>query len=156
MVIYVVIHYYDNGESYEDYREYQDSYLFSTENKASTFYWERVINEYEGQYKLFKWELDTQVRHELEASVYLKCRSMYDTDDYYNYNNTDYNGYEYNISDDYSEYDDYNYITEIQAETYWLNTPREQAIILGEIEEDKLLDELHESDAFWNNLELLD
>ena len=81
---------------------------------------------------------------------------MCDTDDDYSYNDTNDYNYDYNISDDYNEYDDYNYITEIQAEADWLTTPREQAIVLEDIEQDKLLDELYESDAFWDKLGLLD
>ena len=38
MKIYIVSHYWDNGESYEDYRDYEDLFHFSTLKKATTFF----------------------------------------------------------------------------------------------------------------------
>ena len=43
-----------------------------------------------------------------------------------------------------------------KAENEWLTTKREQGEILDEIEEDRLNDELAESDRIWASLGMLD
>ena len=85
MKIYVVSHYYDNGESYEDYREYEDHSYYSTFELANTLYWDKVTSDYEGKYVLKSVVLDTQETTILEESEYLKCHSCWD--DYYNQEN---------------------------------------------------------------------
>ena len=77
MKIYVVTHFYDNGESYEDYREYIEYAMFSTEGKAYAFYCEKILSDYEGRYSIFEWELDTQAKTLLEESPWVKCTSYY-------------------------------------------------------------------------------
>jgi hypothetical protein len=71
MKVYAVIHYYDNGETYEDYREYRDTALYSTLDKATSVYWENVCDDYNGMFRIYEWELDTQEVTMLEESVYL-------------------------------------------------------------------------------------
>lgn len=78
MKIYVVTHFYDNGESYEDYREYTDYFMFSTEAKAYSFYCEKILSDYEGNYSIIEWTLDTQEKVLLEKSPWIKCTSYYD------------------------------------------------------------------------------
>ena len=78
MKIYIVSHYYDNGESYEDYREYEDHLYFSTFKKASSSFWKKVTDDYEGKFILETVELDTQEREILEESPWIKCTSYYD------------------------------------------------------------------------------
>jgi hypothetical protein len=78
MKIYVVTHFYDNGESYEDYREYTDYFMFSTEAKAYVFYCDMILSDYEGRYSMYEKELDTQKQTLLEVSPWVKCTSYYD------------------------------------------------------------------------------
>jgi hypothetical protein len=77
MKIYVVSHYYDNGESYEDYREYEEHKLYSTLQIASEYFWASVVGDYEGKYVLTEWELDTQEKKTLEESAWVKCKPYY-------------------------------------------------------------------------------
>ena len=91
MKIYVVSHYYDNGESYEDYREYENHELYSTYQKAKDKFWASVVGDYEGKYVLTEWELDTQEKRQLEESAWIKCKPWYDDEwqgdpDYDDYN----------------------------------------------------------------------
>lgn len=85
MKIYVVSHYYDNGESYEDYRDFEDHSYYSTFELANTLYWDKVTSDYEGKYILKSVVLNTQETNVLEESVYLTCHSQWD--DYYNQEN---------------------------------------------------------------------
>lgn len=78
MKIYIVTHFYDNGESYEDYREYEYYYMFSTDAKAYAFYCEQILSDYEGRYSLIEWELDTQKRVLIEESPWVNCTSEWD------------------------------------------------------------------------------
>lgn len=80
MKIYIVSHYYDNGESYEDYRTYETHQYYSTLEKASQAYWTFVCDDYQGQYKLYEKELDTQKDKLLEESVWLECFPYYYND----------------------------------------------------------------------------
>lgn len=77
MKIYVVSHYFDNGESYEDYREYEEHKLYSTLQIASEYFWASVAGDYEGKYVLTEWELDTQEKKTLEESTWITCRPYY-------------------------------------------------------------------------------
>lgn len=100
MKIYTVNHYYDNGESYEDYKEYEDILYYSTLDKAWSIFWEKVTSDYEGIIKLKELTLDTQEVITLEESVWIDCKSSCDYpseldyignyDDYY-YDDFDYN-----------------------------------------------------------------
>lgn len=162
MKIYVVSHYYDNGESYEDYREYTEYAMFSTENKAYAFYCEKILSDYEGRYSMIEWELDTQKTILLERSPWVKCSSMYQ----YEPNEPCLEDYEPDPWEQYADsvdyVDDYTMAEyesiqdELKAEDEWLTTKREQGEILDEIEEDRLNDELEESERVWESLGMLD
>lgn len=95
MKIYVVTHFYDNGESYEDYREYIEYTMFSTEGKAYAFYCEKILSDYEGRYSIFEWELDTQEKTLLEESPWVKCSPMYSCDDWQGDYEPEYNPEDY-------------------------------------------------------------
>ena len=82
MNIYIVSHYYDNGESYEDYREYQDHEFYSTLKKASQAFWKHVTEDYEGMYQLIRKTLDTQEAKLLEESEWIKCTRYYPEEDW--------------------------------------------------------------------------
>lgn len=88
MNIYVVSHYYDNGESYEDYREYETHEYYSTLELASSKFQQETCEDYEGQYELSKVELDTQETECIEKTDYHRCHSM--LDDYFSDNPDDY------------------------------------------------------------------
>lgn len=100
MKIYTVNHYYNNGESYEDYREYEDILYYSSFKNASKVFWEKVTSDYEGIIRLKELTLDTQETTTLEESAWIDCKSSWDYpsepdymdnyDDYY-YDDFDYN-----------------------------------------------------------------
>ena len=161
MKIYVVTHFYDNGEFYEDYREYTDYFMFSTEAKAYAFYCDKILSDYEGRYSMYERELDTQEQTLLEQSPWVKCVSSYtqepSPEDYPDYEPDPWEQY-----DGYVSYDDEHTMAEyesiqdeLKAEEEWLTTKREQGEILDEIEEDKLNDELAESERVWESLGML-
>ena len=106
MKIYVVTHFYDNGESYEDYREYIEYTMFSTEGKAYAFYCEKILSDYEGRYSIFEWKLDTQERALLEESPWVKCSPMYSCDDWQGDYEPEYDPEDYypDPMDSYKEY----------------------------------------------------
>ena len=162
MKIYVVTHFYDNGESYEDYREYTDYFMFSTEAKAYGFYCDKILSDYEGRYSMYEKELDTQEQTLLEQSPWIKCTPSYayepSPEDYHDYEPNPWEHY-----DDYVSYDDEYTMAEcesiqdeLKAEEEWLTTKREQGEILDEIEEDRLNDELAESERVWESLGMID
>lgn len=100
MKIYTVNHYYNNGESYEDYREYEDILYYSTLDKAWRVFWEKVTSDYEGIFYLKELTLDTQEVITLEESVWIDCKSSWDypsEPDYMdNYDDCYYGDYDYN------------------------------------------------------------
>lgn len=59
MEIWIVKHCEDNGESYEDHCYWENSWMFSSWEKAYCFYCDRVFSEYTGEYKLIVASLDT-------------------------------------------------------------------------------------------------
>ena len=85
MKIYLVSHYYDNGESYEDYRTYEDHFYYSTLKLATSIFWDKATGDYEGKYVLSSVELDTQETECLEKTPYLPCSSQWE--DYFEQNN---------------------------------------------------------------------
>ena len=105
MKIYVVSHYYDNGESYEDYREYENHELYSTYQKAKDKFWASVVGDYEGKYVLTEWELDTQEREILEESAWITCKPYYN-DEWQGDYEPDYEDYDCSPDpiDSYKEY----------------------------------------------------
>lgn len=106
MKIYIVTHFYNNGESYEDYREYIEYFMFSTEGKAYSFYCEKILSDYEGRYSVFEWELDTQDKTLLEESPWVKCSPMYNCDDWQGDYEPEWNPEDYypNPMENYKEY----------------------------------------------------
>lgn len=79
MKIYVVSHYYDNGEKYEDFRDYEDFLYYSTLEQAIRVYWEKTsCDAYEGRYTLKEITLDTQEEKILEKSKFIHCSSQFD------------------------------------------------------------------------------
>ncbi len=107
MKIYVVSHYYDNGESYEDYREYEEHKLYSTLQIASEYFWASVVDDYEGKYVLTEWELDTQEKKTLEESAWIKCKPYYNDEwqgDYEPEYDDEWHNYSPNPSESYKEY----------------------------------------------------
>ena len=85
MKIYIVSHYWDNGESYEDYRSFEEHFHFSTLEKASKFFQEKTTS-FEGKWKLSCKELDTQNSELIEETSYNECHSTFwdweDEEDY--------------------------------------------------------------------------
>lgn len=77
MDIYIVSHYYNNGESYEDYREGETHEFYSSFEKASKAFWNYVCDNYEGKFVLIRKTLDTQEAECLEESVWIKCSPWY-------------------------------------------------------------------------------
>jgi len=162
MKIYVVTHFYDNGESYEDYREYTDYFMFSTEAKAYAFYCDMILSDYEGRYSIYERELDTQEQILLEQSPWVECVPSYAQE----LSPEDYPDYEPDPWEQYADSTDYvddctmaeyeSIQDELKAEKEWLTTKREQGKILDEIEEDRLNDELAESERVWASLGMLD
>jgi hypothetical protein len=104
MKIYIVSHYYDNGEPYEDYREYEDLLYYSTLEKAWDVFWEKVTSNYEGIIKLKELTLDTQEITILEESAWIDCKSNWDylSEPDYMDNYDDYYYDDYNYGDDYN------------------------------------------------------
>lgn len=160
MKVYAVTHYWNNGESYEDYDHYEETRLFSTYEKANTFYWDKVTSDYEGYYSFYEWGLDTNEQTPLDESPHIACTP-----------------YRCGVEPDYCEVDDEqfmpeedydlvaaNYVCaeygsiqeELQAEAEWMEHKGEQYEILESIEQDRLEDELKESDAVWASLGMLD
>lgn len=152
MKIYVVIHFYDNGESYEDCRDYTDYYVFSTEAKAYGFYCDQILSDYEGKYSMYEKELDTQKQTLLEESPWVECRPMYQYDSCLEDYEPDVDSIDYD--DDYSKAEIESVQDELKAEEEWLTTKREQCELLEEIEEDRLNAELAESEKVWESITL--
>ena len=151
MKVYYITHYYDNGESYEDYREYEDTQLYSDINNANSIYWAKVVSDYNGKYIFGEWEIDSQNKTILEESVYIKCKSCYEDVDY---ENVDYEDYypDYNDSEMYIDcFSSEKYITEeeeneISEEEEWLTHKGENYKLFQEIEINHLLKLLKELD----------
>lgn len=81
MKIYTVTHYYNNGESYEDYREYVDVWYYSALEYAQIIFSEFVAKGYGGQFVLKEVTLDSQEVNILEKSEYVRCISA--SEEYY-------------------------------------------------------------------------
>lgn len=134
MKIYTVNHYYDNGESYEDYREYEDILYYSTLEKAWSVFWEKVTSEYEGIIKLKELTLDTQEVTILEESICIDCKSSWNSQepDYMdNYDDYYYEDFDYDR--DYNNAMWETYEDEIYAIDEWLTHEGENYKIFEEI-----------------------
>lgn len=160
MKVYAVTYYWDNGESYEDYDHYQETKLFSTYEKANTFYWDRVTSDYEGYYTFFEWELDTNEQTPLDESPHISCTPQrYRVEpDYYEVDDEQFMpGEDYDpVATMYAYAELELYKEEWEAEMEWLEHKGEQYEILESIEQDRLEDELKESEAVWESLGMLD
>lgn len=142
MKIYAVLHHYDNGYTYEDYRYYTDTYLFETRKAASDYFWTKVTDDYEGSYELYEWELDTQNKVLIEDSVWVKCSPDDAIDDDWDKNWEEYYDDKANDILDYnlSLYDTIEYLTireELQIEDEWLTHEGENYKLFKEMEEAK-------------------
>jgi len=141
MKIYAVLHYYDNGLSFEDYREYTDTYLFETRKAANDYFWTKVTDDYEGKYELYEWELDTQNKVLIEDSIWITCTpiddiySSIDFDDCYQ-EAEDYFTIEQETIKDYL-YTNPDDIDESTAEIEWLTHEGENYKLFKEMEEAK-------------------
>ena len=102
MKIYAVLHEYNNGLSYDDYEHWEDYNLFSDFAKASQYYWGHVSEDYEGQYTLMSWELNTQKREYYERSEYIPCTPDYGYPDYDDWEEN--NDLEENDPEDFYDY----------------------------------------------------
>lgn len=136
MKIYTINHYWNNGESYEDYREYENILYYSTLDKAYNIFWEKVTSDYEGIIKLKEITLDTQEIITLEESAWINCTSIWDSyeDNYigdYNYT------YEDDYYDTYSQYYNNAEMEVLEEESYaideWLTHEGENFKIFEEI-----------------------
>ena len=141
MKIYIVSHYWDNGESYEDYRDYEDHFHFSTLKKATTFFWDKVNSDYEGRYTLISKELDTQEEEKLEESAWVNCTSSwpYDTPEYYEPKDEEY----YEPEDNSQTLDDSMWEEQDEEEQRiideWLTHKGENYKVFKEMEEAQLM-----------------
>lgn len=129
MKIYIVSHYYDNGESYEDYREYENHELYSTYQKATDKFWASVVGDYEGKYFLIEWELDTQEKEILEESAWIACKPYY-SEEWQGNPEPDYEGYDclpdpMESTEEVFRYLEWkyreSYYEELSLESEWLN-----------------------------------
>lgn len=82
--IYVILLNFDNGESYEDHKEYNFKKYFSTLEKATEFYNKKVKEPYIGAYFLYRIPLDTTFEegHELtpwDIKTLIKSSDWHDT-----------------------------------------------------------------------------
>lgn len=74
MKVYAIIHYFDNGLVYEDYRDYVTTNLYSDLSNASKIYQEKTSGKYEGSFEIVEWEVDTNNKKTLEKSPYIDCK----------------------------------------------------------------------------------
>lgn len=80
--IIVLSHYYDNGEQWEDYRDLQQHYYFSTTEEAEAFHHFLDNKEkFKGQWRIKSVILDTQETHVLWETKYYRCKSVYEEDE---------------------------------------------------------------------------
>lgn len=74
MKIYAIIHKFDNGLKYGEYREDIITTLYSDLDKALETYQTKEANAYIGSFKLVKWELDTNKKKTLKESKYIPTK----------------------------------------------------------------------------------
>lgn len=153
MKVYAVKHEYDNGLSYEDYREYESVSLFSSYKQASEIFWDNATSDYQGKYTLLEWELDSQNKTVLEETPYIACMPEYYNeeeyaDDYIDYDSDE--GYYYNSESWELIYDYCKAIAQDDSQKDiddWLTHKGENYEIFHQIEQDridKLLQTLNE------------
>lgn len=156
MKIYTVNHYYNNGESYEDYREYEDILYYSTLDKAWSVFWAKVTSDYEGIFYLKELTLDTQETITLEESAWVNCKSSWDypLEDYVgNYDDYYYDDYYYDNFDYDRDYDNAiweTYEDEICAIDEWLTHEGENYKIFEEINAIRLANLLKDLEELTN------
>lgn len=149
MDIYVVTHCCDNGLYGDmDYMEWEEYKFFSTLKLAESEYYNSIIDEYEGRYKLSKLTLDTQERILLEESPF-RANTYYDYDPSEEYQPDQELEYEYepdpcnSIRDawDYMEMEEREREFESQEEDdEYLSVPHDNYQMFKELEEDALDD----------------
>ena len=82
MKVYDLVHFYDNGEHYEDRVDYEDHFLYSTLEKASAKFDSETQNfKCIGSWSVFERELDDGCHTGtcLLHSQYISCPSMFDS-----------------------------------------------------------------------------
>lgn len=96
MKVYAIIRNWDNGLSYEDYREYTAIDLYSNLNEAIDIYKTKTSNKYEGSVTLIEWEINTNNKKTLKESPYIDCTPSdpYEEEDEKNFSYGD-DGWEY-------------------------------------------------------------
>jgi len=88
MKIYDLVHFYDNGEHYEDKVDYEDHYLYSTLERAAAVYDQKTQDPKSiGSWSVFERELDDDCHTGtcMLYSEYIPCPSMYQEELYKEY-----------------------------------------------------------------------
>lgn len=73
MEIFIIDHYYSNGETLEDYRSFLDYECYSSYEIALSKFHEYTSDSWEGAYVLRRVVLDTQETWVIEESEYKPC-----------------------------------------------------------------------------------
>lgn len=73
MDIYIVKHFYDNGLSYEDYRQYEDNLYYSSLELAENQYFPTIGKNFTGKYSVIKMTLDTNESNVIHETEYIHC-----------------------------------------------------------------------------------
>ena len=148
MKIYVLTHYWDNGESYDDYREYESSSYYSTLELAAKAYWDET-RDYKGSFTLFSVELDTQKKAILTKSENVPCpsamQSLWWEQEYSQESSDDIYGIDYSYMCDDLYYWRYPACEEEDEEALteeWLTHKGENYAVFKALEDDKDFDEL--------------
>lgn len=161
MNIYIVTHYWDNGETYpEDRIDFEEHKMYSTLALAQSEYYSHITDDYEGKYTLTEKTLDTQEERKLEESPWVECKCFLDCCDYNDDNCCCNDYYEYpdpekSVEDFWRWYDmckcqdeyrkNCDIKSELDAEREWLTHKGENWEIFEEIKKDrenKLINEL--------------
>lgn len=149
MKIYVLTHYWDNGEKYEDYREYESSSYYSTLKLVAEAYWNET-RDYEGSFTLFSVELDTQKKVTLIESEWVPCTSSMQLlweQEHSQKSSDDPYGIDYDYNCDFLYYWRYpGCLEEKETEDFvvneWLTHKGENYAVFKSLEEDKDFDAL--------------
>lgn len=77
MDIFILKHTYDNGLSYEDYRQYEDNLYYSTLELAENQYFSTIGKNFTGKYSVIQLTLDTNESKIIHETEYITC-NFYD------------------------------------------------------------------------------
>ena len=134
MKIYTINHYQTNGESYEDFQDWEDVFYYSSLDKAYSAFWDKVTSDYKGIIRLKEVTLDTQETKILEESAWIDCKNSWDypSEDYIgNYNDYYYDDFDYDR--DYNDAVRQTLEDEIRDIDEWLTHEGENYKIFEEI-----------------------